>query len=204
MCELHFTDNEFTDYTFQLVPSPTFDSHLNFTLLTKKLMFLIFFPPSLPFSPSRRNFGETVRSSRTQLDYFWQRLSWVWQEHQWSNFFDFHSLSLTPFSPQLKSKLIMCIISFDIFSLWSSFMWWYSFDSRTTELEKGTHWLDEKTLGSRAHFQPEVSPASLIINEAQDSDSGIYRCRVDFHKSPTRNSRVQLKIIRKLKPICCS
>lgn len=74
---------------------------------------------------------------------------------------------------------------------------YFSFDARTTEFEKGSHWLDEKSLGSRAYFQASTSPASLIINEAQDSDSGIYRCRVDFHKTPTRYSRVQLKIIRK-------
>lgn len=73
----------------------------------------------------------------------------------------------------------------------------HSFDARSTEFEKGSHWYDEKSLGSRANFQASATPASLIINEAQDSDSGIYRCRVDFHKSPTRNSRVQLKIIRK-------
>lgn len=79
--------------------------------------------------------------------------------------------------------------------LYFSFL--YSFDARATDFEKGSHWLDEKSLGSRAYFQASATPASLIINEAQDSDSGIYRCRADFHKSPTRNSRVQLKIIRK-------
>lgn len=72
-----------------------------------------------------------------------------------------------------------------------------SFDARTTDFEKGSHWLDEKSLGSRAYFQASATPASLIINEVQDSDGGIYRCRVDYHTSPTRNSRVQLKIIRK-------
>lgn len=72
-----------------------------------------------------------------------------------------------------------------------------SFDARTSDFEKGSHWLDEKSLGGRAYFQASATPASLIIDEAQDSDSGMYRCRVDFHKSPTRNSRVQLKIIRK-------
>lgn len=72
-----------------------------------------------------------------------------------------------------------------------------SFDARSTDFEKGSHWLDEKSLGSRAYFQASATPPSLIINDAQDSDSGIYRCRVDFHKSPTKNSRVQLKIIRK-------
>lgn len=32
------------------------------------------------------NFNETVRLSRIQLDYFWQRLSWVWRSNRtWSS-----------------------------------------------------------------------------------------------------------------------
>lgn len=86
----------------------------------------------------------------------------------------------------------MCLCIIRIFILIN-----FSFDARATDFEKGSHWLDEKSLGSRAYFQASATPPSLIINDAQDSDSGIYRCRVDFQKSPTKNSRVQLKIIRK-------
>lgn len=89
----------------------------------------------------------------------------------------------------------MCVLSYCSSFFVNNFG--FSFDARNTDFEKGSHWLDEKSLGSRAYFQADTNPASLIINEAQDSDSGIYRCRVDFHKSPTRNSPVQLKIIRK-------
>lgn len=87
-------------------------------------------------------------------------------------------------------------VFFDFNALLSDLKW-SSFDARSSDFEKGSHWLDEKSLGGRAYFQASATPASLIIDGAQDSDSGMYRCRVDFHKSPTRNSRVQLKIIRK-------
>ncbi|GAB0098066.1 IGv domain-containing protein [Sergentomyia squamirostris] len=73
----------------------------------------------------------------------------------------------------------------------------YSFDVRTSKLEKGSHWVDEKNFGRRAYFQAAVQPASLTIESTKSSDSGMYRCRVDFHKSPTRNARVQLKVISK-------
>lgn len=72
----------------------------------------------------------------------------------------------------------------------------YSFDARTSKFEKGSHWVDE-SLSGRAYFQVAAEPASLTIESTKDSDSGTYRCRVDFHKSPTRNARVQLKIISK-------
>lgn len=64
-------------------------------------------------------------------------------------------------------------------------------------MEKGSHWMDEQNLGRRAFFQAAAQPATLSIESTESIDSGTYRCRVDFHKSPTRNSRVQLKVISK-------
>lgn len=57
--------------------------------------------------------------------------------------------------------------------------------------------MDDKTLGKRGYFQAAAQPPTLNIESIRDSDSGMYRCRVDFHKSPTRNARVQLKVISK-------
>ncbi|XP_059607786.1 nephrin-like [Phlebotomus argentipes] len=71
----------------------------------------------------------------------------------------------------------------------------YSFDVRHSQFEKGKHWVDENTFGGRAFFQAAAQPASLTIDSTKSSDSGTYRCRVDFNKSPTRNARVQLKVI---------
>lgn len=58
--------------------------------------------------------------------------------------------------------------------------------------------MDERKFGGRAYFQAAARPAAaLIIDNTTNADSGLYRCRVDFHKSPTRNARVQLRVISK-------
>ncbi|XP_051153256.1 synaptogenesis protein syg-2 isoform X2 [Leptopilina boulardi] len=70
----------------------------------------------------------------------------------------------------------------------------YSFDMRGKHSEKSPHWKEEY-LKDRAYFRTATEPASLNINHIDDKDEGEYRCRVDFTKSPTRNSRIQLVII---------
>ena len=37
--------------------------------------------------------------------------------------------------------------------------------------------------------------AHLQINEVKASDGGVYRCRVDFFNSPTKNFRVNLSLV---------
>ncbi|XP_055382448.1 uncharacterized protein LOC129612717 [Condylostylus longicornis] len=70
----------------------------------------------------------------------------------------------------------------------------YSFDKRTSKFENGSHWVDD-ILGKRAFFLIAGKPAALTIRNTRSEDSGMYRCRVDFQKSPTRNSKVQLRVI---------
>ncbi|KAA0198143.1 hypothetical protein HAZT_HAZT008563 [Hyalella azteca] len=56
-------------------------------------------------------------------------------------------------------------------------------------------WSDENTLGTRAKFDLNLEPPGLVIDPALPSDENLYRCRVDFRSSPTRNSRVRLTVI---------
>lgn len=59
-----------------------------------------------------------------------------------------------------------------------------------------SHWKDE-TLEGRSHFRTLSEPATLTIDKVTEMDGGIYRCRVDFRKSPTRNIRLNLTVIGK-------
>uniref|UniRef100_A0A182JRM9 Ig-like domain-containing protein n=1 Tax=Anopheles christyi TaxID=43041 RepID=A0A182JRM9_9DIPT len=67
------------------------------------------------------------------------------------------------------------------------------FDAR--DVREGSHRSSNSSFDGRANFFPNRAPAMLEILQTKPTDSGIYRCRVDFHKSPTRNTRVQLTII---------
>lgn len=70
--------------------------------------------------------------------------------------------------------------------------------------------MDEQKFGGRAVFQATAQPsAALVIDNTTRADSGLYRCRVDYTKSPTRNVRVQLRVISEYRvenlfcSLCC-
>ncbi|XP_037033009.1 nephrin-like isoform X2 [Bradysia coprophila] len=71
----------------------------------------------------------------------------------------------------------------------------YSFDARDFKIETGSHWSDETILNGRGFFQLKANPATFAIEAVKNSDTGIYRCRVDFQKNPTRNSKFNLTVI---------
>lgn len=58
-------------------------------------------------------------------------------------------------------------------------------------------WSDETVFGERAYFIFDKEPGTLSIQSTKFTDSGTYRCRVDFLKAQTRNTKIALSIIGK-------
>ncbi|KAA0187985.1 hypothetical protein HAZT_HAZT004484 [Hyalella azteca] len=56
-------------------------------------------------------------------------------------------------------------------------------------------WSDMKTFGERVRFDLLSTPSSLVLERLRPEDAGLYRCRVDFKRSPTRNARANLTVI---------
>ncbi|XP_036325036.1 uncharacterized protein LOC118738220 [Rhagoletis pomonella] len=71
----------------------------------------------------------------------------------------------------------------------------YSFDVRGRGFEKALYWSDTNSFGPRAYFVTNKQPAKLTVDNIQLDDEGVYRCRVDFQNSPTRNHRINLTVI---------
>ncbi|GFG35231.1 hypothetical protein Cfor_07296, partial [Coptotermes formosanus] len=69
-------------------------------------------------------------------------------------------------------------------------------DARGGNLESANHSFISNDLGARTYFQTfGVHPARLQVNNVGVQDEGVFRCRVDFVDSPTRNFRVNLTIV---------
>ncbi|XP_066142392.1 neural cell adhesion molecule 1 isoform X2 [Euwallacea fornicatus] len=73
----------------------------------------------------------------------------------------------------------------------------YSLDARGGSLSKASHLAMSDDLGRRVYFvaDEETSRAHLRIQNVIESDQGVFRCRVDFVNSPTRNFQVNLSLI---------
>ncbi|XP_012276014.1 neural cell adhesion molecule 2 [Orussus abietinus] len=72
----------------------------------------------------------------------------------------------------------------------------YSLDARGGELKNAMHWTISDDLGRRSYFQVADGHRSrLKVNNVSFSDQGMFRCRVDFINSPTRNFGVNLTLV---------
>ncbi|RVE52253.1 hypothetical protein evm_003043 [Chilo suppressalis] len=67
----------------------------------------------------------------------------------------------------------------------------YSYDGRVKT--NSAHWADN-VLAGRAKWH-SVQPSALRIHDIVASDRALYRCRVDFKISPTRNHKILLDVI---------
>ncbi|GBP65503.1 hypothetical protein EVAR_38842_1 [Eumeta japonica] len=57
-------------------------------------------------------------------------------------------------------------------------------------------WSSPNGFGSRAFFRASAAPAALLVDNVLAADAGLYRCRVDFKNSPTRNLRLNFTVIK--------
>ncbi|XP_048507563.1 hemicentin-2-like isoform X2 [Athalia rosae] len=72
----------------------------------------------------------------------------------------------------------------------------YSFDVRNRlQFSEARLWSSPVALGPRAFFVTATKPAHLSIDKLETRDEGVYRCRVDFKNSPTRNHKMNLTVI---------
>jgi neural cell adhesion molecule len=70
----------------------------------------------------------------------------------------------------------------------------YSYDARDSKaFGDGDHHRD---LDGKFYFNTStLNPATFSIANLTVDDEGTYRCRVDFIRSPTKNTKVQLTVI---------
>lgn len=71
----------------------------------------------------------------------------------------------------------------------------YSYDVRGRLASQPKLWSSTSGFGTRAYFRAAANPAVLFVDSVVSTDAGVYRCRVDFKNSPTRNLRVNFTVI---------
>ncbi|XP_048481086.1 synaptogenesis protein syg-2 [Plutella xylostella] len=87
-------------------------------------------------------------------------------------------------SPQLPDALLLVVWYKDDVPI-------YSYDGRVKDAK--AHWADD-TLKGRALWHAKA-PSSLRIRDVVATDRALYRCRVDFKVSPTRNQKIVLDVV---------
>ncbi|XP_043482941.1 neural cell adhesion molecule 2-like [Leptopilina heterotoma] len=72
----------------------------------------------------------------------------------------------------------------------------YSVDARGRRpISNARLWSSPLALGPKAYFISTAKSAHLSIDRLELKDEGVYRCRVDFENSPTRNQNINLTVI---------
>ncbi|KAK8724404.1 hypothetical protein OTU49_011053, partial [Cherax quadricarinatus] len=56
-------------------------------------------------------------------------------------------------------------------------------------------WSDASVFGDRARYLPLEHPPVLLVSNVSTLDARLYRCRVDYHKSNSRQAWVRLSTI---------
>jgi len=84
---------------------------------------------------------------------------------------------------------------------WENYTYLFSFDVRGRAFNKALNWSNSTAVGPRAYFVTVTKPAALSLEAVQLDDEGVYRCRVDFKNSPTKNFQVNLTVIGERKLI---
>lgn len=75
-----------------------------------------------------------------------------------------------------------------------------SVDARGKYMKDALHWSDDKMmLYGRAHLKANSDKVRLLLEPVLREDEGVYKCRVDFKKSPTRQHRIHLAVISIIK-----
>lgn len=72
-----------------------------------------------------------------------------------------------------------------------------SYDVRTGNTAQAKLWSSPTAFANRAYFRTTSHPAQLLVDDIQLTDEGVYRCRVDFRNSPTRNMKINFTVIGK-------
>ena len=74
--------------------------------------------------------------------------------------------------------------------------------SRGKPPQAGKHWSAEPPFGfgGRARFRVPAAETftALVIKDVRLLDEGVYRCRVDYRNSPTRNMKLNLTVVGKM------
>lgn len=71
----------------------------------------------------------------------------------------------------------------------------HSFDVRGRTIGQAKLWSAPMAFGTRAFFRSTSHPAQLLVDDIKLTDEGLYRCRVDFRNTPTRNLKINFTVI---------